>query len=354
MVRRLLQYPLISSSTDYSVQGDAIAIVWDDRSIEIISARTGKVIDRFHDRPHHSPDSKQTARPHHLTDFHWSHHVIEPRMLLDTWPLIQQGGRDPNELALLTSQSDQKPSNITAMDLPRLLALIDLEEHMPRLSPLPHVNDRHVLALSSDLFTNQATLDSSFVPPSLEATDSNTIENLSAYWADEEVSHIFRSIQIKSRNALPSGTAISSQASHPLCSSLATISQNLHRDDDRGASDDGAEKPKVTLSLQLTSFDALKKSGRYFLFVERKTHELQLLCAYVLQCVAAIRDAWNSGQEIPSRFINIVREALAQMNFIDVDAALYHQAVTEDALEPVREWLTDTVQDRVRCMISSV
>ena len=139
-----------------------------------------------------------------------------------------------------------------------------------------------------------------------------------------------------------------------MCSSLATVKQDVHRDADRGGSEDGAEKPKVTLSLQLTYFDALKQSGRYFQFVEHKSRELRLLCAYVLQCVAAIRDAWNSGQEIPSRFISIVRETLKEENFIDVDAALYHQAVTEDALGPVREWLMDTVQDRVRYDISSV
>ena len=201
-VRRPLQCPLTTSSTDHSIQGDAIAIAWDNASIEIISARTGQVVDRFPGRRHHPPDSKQTAQTPQLTGLYWSCHVVEQRTLhqypgetlmnasksvhssastlLDTWPLNLQGGHDPEGPANLSSGLNQIPSNITATELPRLLALIDLEEQMPRLSPLPHVNDRHVLDFSSESFTHQATLDSSFVPSSSQTTGPNTVENLSA------------------------------------------------------------------------------------------------------------------------------------------------------------------------------
>lgn len=86
-----------------------------------------------------------------------------------------------------------------------------------------------------------------------------------------------------------------------------------------------------------------------------KLTTLQKLLRYLGQTQLHMQFEWKNTRELPSRFLRSVEGGLEEMSSgpRDVVAALYHTVVTGHAHEPVREWLVDSLAERVSFLVSS-
>lgn len=80
-----------------------------------------------------------------------------------------------------------------------------------------------------------------------------------------------------------------------------------------------------------------------------KTTMLENLLRYLRQTQTHMVSEWKSTRELPARFMAGVTDDLKKMpnGEMTVAQALYHTVVTGHVLEPVKEWLNDTLGDRV-------
>lgn len=80
-----------------------------------------------------------------------------------------------------------------------------------------------------------------------------------------------------------------------------------------------------------------------------KLTTLQKLLRYVRQCLLHMQVEYKNTRELPSRFLASVQEDLesAENGPRDIVSALYHTLVTGHTYEAVREWLVDSLAERV-------
>ena len=80
-----------------------------------------------------------------------------------------------------------------------------------------------------------------------------------------------------------------------------------------------------------------------------KLTTLQKLLRYVRQCLLHMQVEYKNSRELPARFLASVQEDLegAENGPRDIVAALYHTLVTGHTYEAVREWLVDSLAERV-------
>lgn len=80
-----------------------------------------------------------------------------------------------------------------------------------------------------------------------------------------------------------------------------------------------------------------------------KLTTLQKLQRYVRQCFLHMQVEYKNTRELPSRFLASIQEDLehSENGPRDIVAALYHTLVTGHTYEPVREWLVDSLAERV-------
>ena len=81
-----------------------------------------------------------------------------------------------------------------------------------------------------------------------------------------------------------------------------------------------------------------------------KLTTLQKLLRYLRQTQLHMQSEWKNTRELPSRFLGSVETDLESLDSgpRGVVPALYHTVVTGHVYEPVREWLVDTLAERVR------
>ena len=82
-----------------------------------------------------------------------------------------------------------------------------------------------------------------------------------------------------------------------------------------------------------------------------KLTTLQKLLRYLKQTQLHMQFEWNSTRELPNRFLRSVQGGLEEMTSgpREIVPALYHTVVTGHAYPPVREWIVDSLAERV-CM----
>lgn len=129
-------------------------------------------------------------------------------------------------------------------------------------------------------------------------------------------------------------------ASHP---ELSTHSVFLRSSDEDG--DDGPS----TLSLVPMDLSFIPSSPVNLSLLASKLTTLQNLLRYVKQTQLHMAVEYNNARELPSRFLRGVQDDLAnaEQGPRSIVQALYHTVVTGHAYEPVREWLVDTLAERV-------
>lgn len=80
-----------------------------------------------------------------------------------------------------------------------------------------------------------------------------------------------------------------------------------------------------------------------------KLTTLQKLLRYIKQTQLHMQVEWKDARELPSRFVRSVQSDLEKLSSgpRSVIPALYHTVLTGHAYGPIRQWLVDTVTERV-------
>ena len=98
----------------------------------------------------------------------------------------------------------------------------------------------------------------------------------------------------------------------------------------------------IPLDLRL-----LSNAGDYLSTLASKSTQLRYLLRYVRQVQVQMYSDFKAAQEIPSRFVANVEEALAEEGEWTWVQAAYHLVVTGNCPRTIKEWLVDQLGERV-------
>ncbi|KAJ5819217.1 Anaphase-promoting complex subunit 4 [Penicillium riverlandense] len=241
--------------------------------------------------------------------------------------LRDSAGQLSIEDLLSSSVHSSKAAALIKADLPRELALMDIESSLPKLSTLPATGSE------DDLFSSRASIDAIFHSSTKDTSDSVNV--LFVGYDDGSVHlRIFDCFEIGSfpiadSAGQPGSCNILRHASHPLSSTHALLAASA------------SSLNLVTLDLRF-----ITRSGRYLSLLASKTTQLQNLLRYIDQVQRQIELEWKNTQELPSRFLRSVNEDLQEKCHCDFITAAYHLVVTGHCFEPMKEFLVDIVGER--------
>lgn len=240
------------------------------------------------------------------------------------------------------------------MDLPRELTFLEVDTALPKISPLPSASAGagYVSSVASTylvvlighredamVFTLRTGIDFLFQP--LKPEDYDQVNVMIIGTSDSKLQlSIYDSFIIGSFPCPTLGASAASQlvhhASHPQVSTHALLLA------------DKAEGPEevhlVPMDLPFISSSPINLS-----LLASKLTTLQKLLRYLKQTQLHMEVEWKNTRELPSRFLRSVEGDLENMESgpRGIVPALYHTVVTGHAYEPVREWLVDSLAERV-------
>ncbi|KAJ5901657.1 Anaphase-promoting complex subunit 4 [Penicillium taxi] len=310
--------------------GRFLAVACGDGSIRIMSAYNGKTV-------HHYPATKAPSDNEKTSD-----NKTSPRVTYLGWGVnftdsegaqnhLESGHISLDDL-LDTSTHPSRASALLKADLPRELALLDIESSLPKLSILP------ATGAGEDLFSSLASIDSIFHSSTREASD--TVDVLFVGFDDGTIHlRIFDRFEIgticvSDSTGLAESCQILNHASHSLSSTHALLASSA-------AGNSRAPLDLITLDLRF-----ITKSGRYLSLLASKTTQLQNLLRYIGQVQRSIELEWKNAQELPARFIRSINEDLQEKCQCDFTTAIYHLAATGNCFEPMKEFLVDIIGER--------
>lgn len=313
--------------------GRLLALACGDGSVRIISAYSGKTVHHYQAYEWEKDDAPVSERssPSKVTCLGWGINFTDSKAAKKH--LQGAAGQVSVEDLLTPGIHPSKAAAILKADLPRELALLDIESSLPKLSTLP------ATGAEDDLFSSRASIDAIFHSSAKDSSDS--VDVLFVGFDDGSIHlRIFDCFEIGS---FPIGDApgvaeschILRHASHPLSSThalLASPSQGQSR----------GPLNLVTLDLRF-----ITKSGRYLSLLASKTTQLQNLLRYIGQVQKQIELEWKNAQELPARFLRSVNQDLQEQCQCDFTTAIYHLVVTGHCFEPMMEFLVDIVGERV-------
>ncbi|PLB37356.1 putative anaphase-promoting complex component Cut20/Apc4 [Aspergillus candidus] len=299
--------------------GYLLAVACADNTVRIISAYSGKTV--HHYDVYRSPDENVPAQ---VSCLGWGVNFTDSHVARAH--LREAVGQVSVEDLLSPDVHPSKAAALLGADLPRELALLDVESSLPKLSTLPATGG------DDDVFSSRPSIDAIFHSSTKHTSDA--VDVLLVAFEDGTVHlRIFDCFEIGSiQIASPVGSAPSKilrHASHPLSSThalLAETSDSLHL---------------VTLDLRF-----ITRSGRYLSLLAHKTTQLQNLLRYINQVQRQIGLEWKNAQELPARYMRSVNEDLQEKCHCDFVTAAYHLVVTGDCFDPLREFLVDIVGER--------
>lgn len=315
--------------------GQFLAVAWDDGTIGLLSVENTKVVHRI-------TVADADTQPTPITCIAWAQNLTGKQHF------GRHGNRKPQEsgLALNELASEDARGINDLVDLPHALTFLEIDSSLPKISPLP------VSGGTGDdmfVFSTTASLESMFAPPRTE--DNNVVDVMIAATRDGDVHlSIYDSFPIGSfKVPIKNGPSPSSSqemnrtfqmvlhASHPEVSTHALLMRPGEQEKDKSLY-------LVPMDLRFVSYSPVNLS-----LLASKTTTLQKLLRYMLQTQTHICNEWQTTRELPRRFLNIVQEDLASMESgpTDIVQALYHTVLTGHIYQPVRDWLIDSIGDRV-------
>lgn len=133
-------------------------------------------------------------------------------------------------------------------------------------------------------------------------------------------------------------------ASHPLASTHTVLVETRSDSTEyaRTKTDRGPQLTVLSLDLRF-----ITSSGRYLSLLASKSTQLQNLLRYVQQVQAQIDIEWRTGQDLPSKYMRNINEALEEKCNCNFLTAAYHLLVTGNCYDPLKEFLVDEVGERV-------
>ncbi|PGH15908.1 hypothetical protein AJ79_02075 [Helicocarpus griseus UAMH5409] len=315
--------------------GHLLAIVCSDNIIRILSAYSGKTVHQLSCGPSLASPSatvalasspSSTAGPVACVScLGWGMNFTDGKSALKS--LQDADGRLTVDNLLSTEMQLSKIAQLKA-DLPRELAMLDMERSLPKLSTLPSTGN------DDDVFGSRASIDSIF-----HASNKNTSDFVDVLLAgfDDGTIHlrIFDCFDIGSFHVGSSLGGSSNDrklllhSSHPISSTHALLF----------STENGMRL--VTLDLRF-----ITRSGRYLSLLASKITQLQNLLRYIKQVQIQIQLEWKNAQDLPGRYIRNVTEDLQDKCACDFVTAAYHLLVTGDCFPPLKEFLVDILGDR--------
>lgn len=231
------------------------------------------------------------------------------------------------------------------VDLPHALTFLEIDTSLPKISPLPVSGGT---GHDMFVFSTMASLESMFAP--LKPEDNDVVD-VTVVGSRDGTLHlsIYDSFPIGSfkipikQGPSPSSSQLAGDfelclhSSHPEVSTHSLLLRTA-----------GEEKADlmylVPMDLRFVSYSPVNLS-----LLASKTTTLQKLLRYVKQTQIHVVNEWWSTRELPSRFLSFIQEDLQQMTSgpTGIVQALYHTVLTGHVHKPVREWLVDSIAERV-------
>ncbi|EFE43746.1 hypothetical protein TRV_01494 [Trichophyton verrucosum HKI 0517] len=330
--------------------GRVLAVACSDNRIRLLSSYSGKMVHILTAEPAQAPFSSPQRPSGSISCIGWGVSFAETDSLLKN--LKDPEGKLSLDDLLMSDTKLSTHLGFLKADLPRELALLDIEGSLPKLSTLPSTGDEYVGRLplvdsihangisSDDVFSSRVSLDSIFHSPVKNPGDS--VDVLLAGLDDGSIHmRIFESFEIGSIDVSSSldgsdsdtgeggGYKTLLHASHPMSTTHALLFQS--------------EAGMKLLNLDLRF---ITKAGRYLPLLASKVTQLQNLLRYIKQVQAQMHLEWKNARELPIRYLRNINEELKEQCHCDFVTATYHLIVTGDCYAPLKEFLATTISDR--------
>lgn len=326
--------------------GQLLAVACDDGSVCLLGIENTKVLHRI------KRTKEAVPAPPQVTYIAWVRNLTGRKHLslahADWATKMQRLGLDEYGVEATLGEGLGEGARAD-VDLPHALTFLEIDTSLPKLSPLP------VSGGAGDdmfMFSTTASLESLFPP--LKAEDNDVVDvmvfgtqdgslHLSIY--DSFVIGSFQS-SASSRGPSPISTQGTADWDHQLCLHAAHPEVSTHSLLLRPPGD---EKPRclhlMTMDLRFVSYAPVNLS-----LLASKVTTLHKLLRYMSQTMMHIKNEYASTRELPSRFLNLIQQDLQKSKSgpTDIVQALYHTVLTGHVQQPVREWLIDSIGDRVR------
>ncbi|RDW90180.1 uncharacterized protein DSM5745_01955 [Aspergillus mulundensis] len=273
--------------------GHLLAVACADSTVRIISAYSGKTAHHYRA---HGDSGEQSLK---MTCLGWGVNFTDSKVARRQ--LHEAVGQLSVDDLLSLDMQPSKAAALLKADLPRELALLDIESSLPRLSTLPSTGS------DDDVFSSRASIDAIF--HSSQKAASGAVDVLLVGFEDGTVHlRIFDCFEIGSvLFTSPAPCAILQHASHPLSSTHALVASS------------GNNLRLLTLDLRF-----ITRSGRYLSLLAHKTTQLQSLLRYICQVQRQIEMEWKNAQELPARYMRSVNQDLEEKCHCDFVTAAYH------------------------------
>lgn len=240
----------------------------------------------------------------------------------------------------LVSEDPDFPGKLPTLDLPRELAFLEVDESLPKISPLPSGSAGE--GEDAMVFTLRSGIDFLFQPFDVEDSDrvhamvvgtSDGRLHLSVY--DSFIIGDFR-YTLPSSMYKPGVMQLVHHASHPAISTHNLVLQH--------PADEGRAVYLVPMDLSFISSSPINLA-----LLASKLTTLQKLLRYVRQTQLHMAAEYKNTRELPSRFLRAIQEDLEKSDHgpTDITQALFHTVVTGHAYDLVKEWLVDNLAERV-------
>lgn len=243
-------------------------------------------------------------------------------------------------------------------ELPRQITFLEIESALPKISPLPsasagagsvfHAMARRTFATcdanelrreDATVFTQRTSIE--FLFQNVKPEDYDQVNVMVVGTNDSKIQlSIYDSFVIGSFQCPSWDASVPSQlighASHPRVPTHSLIVADKSRDPE--------EIHLVPMDMPFLSSSPINLS-----LLASKLTTLQKLLRYLRQTQLHMKVEWKNTRELPNRFLRSIQGDLegADTGPRSIVSALYHTVVTGHAYEPVREWLVESLAERV-------
>lgn len=295
-----------------------MASAWSDGTVRLLDPESNKVA-------HQILVSEGDGEAPEITCLAWATNstVLADAKCADAGKTVWQQmlAEEKLELAKLLKKDE------ATLDLPRDIALLDVEPSLPKISTLPSGGT------VDDIFSTRASLDSLFRP--FDPRVDEAVDVMVVGTSDGNIHlSIYDSFVVGS---FPSPIRASRAASNVLVSHSSHKAYSVH----------GLLLKSTSTLVQGLSFVPMdlrfitSSKDRLSLLASRST-ALQNLLRYVNQVKDLMGTEYNTSRDLPSKFLRNVNDAFTESGKgWSIVPALYHQVVTGHTLPEVKEWLED-------------
>ncbi|KAF2104344.1 hypothetical protein NA57DRAFT_70554 [Rhizodiscina lignyota] len=365
------------TSICWKYNGQSIAVGWENGSLDVVSAETGKVTQHFHGTYPESakPSSGATSivsclgwglnfidlsvvksriatskdGPNARSNARWetkdrTRPTLESEPFSDIFP--GRPGKEKPDLSLDDFLKRLPDSNLLDVDpnLPEQLALLDVESQLPRLPILPLLPSSTGMKgtenLIAEAFASQISLDAMLHPhPTKEANTVDILLDIRANGVTLPI--LYGSLPLRPLH--PPGNVSNMEpllhTSSPFSCSHLVFAKMAHQS---GQKQDG----QGDLALLPLKLPFVRLSGIYLHMISVKTARLQNLMHYISAALDSLHYHWRHSQDLPTKFMRNVSETLAEQEEMPLAESLYHLASTGHCLPAIKEWLVDQLTER--------